>query len=377
LISGCYSAQKSYERGDYDRAIVLSSKKLRKKPDDQKKIEILVNSWEISNRVDKDALNAHLSSPDPDWEQVYLLYKKLDNRQNVVKQLPKLKPDSKKWNVDFKFEDYSVAMFNAKQQAVDDMIAKGDAMLAGGGRMNARSAYDMYNKAYSYDNTNSWIKSKVDQAYLMGQTRVMVRIAPANMIYLPDGFIQQCLNKRWTNLETTWTKYYTTYQPEVIYHYYNDVLINSITMSPERVSETSYVDTKKIEDGWEYIKNPDGSIKTDSLGNKLKQTVYRDITCNIRKYTMTKDVTVYANIMIYNAENEFRIANDPITTSYSWRYEYATAKGDSRALSTTSQNLVNKQVINYPTNNEMILNTSPNFGTSVYDKVNQYKNNFQ
>ena len=73
VISGCYSAKKSYERGDYDMAISLAAKKLRKKPDDQKTIEILVDSWEISNRIDKEDLNRQLSSTDPDWEKVYAL----------------------------------------------------------------------------------------------------------------------------------------------------------------------------------------------------------------------------------------------------------------------------------------------------------------
>jgi hypothetical protein len=377
VLGGCYSAQKSYERGDYDKAIELAAKKLRKKPDDQKTIEIMVNSWEISNRVDKDDLNGQLNSSNPDWEKVYSIYKRLDDRQRIVKQLPKLKPDSKKWNVDFQFEDYTTAMNNSKQHAIESLTQKGDEALAKGDRFSARTAYDLYNKAYSYDNSNSGVKSKADQAYLMSQTHILIQAAPANMVTLPENFIRQALDKKWNQLESGWLKFHNIFQGNFVYHYYTDVLINSVVVTPERVAETSYVDTKKIEDGWEYAKNPDGSVKTDSSGNKIKQTVYRDITCTVKKFTMTKEATVNGTVTIYGIDSDRKYANDAILSTYTFKYEYATAQGDSRALSSTSQNLVNKKAIEFPQNNELIMNASTTFGNFIYDKVNQYKSSFQ
>jgi hypothetical protein len=377
MLGSCYSAKKSYERGDYDMAIQLAAKKLRKKPDDQKTIEILVNSWEISNRVDKDDLNSQLSSSSPNWEQVYAIYKRLDDRQRIVKQLPKLKPDNHKLNVNFEFEDYASALNNAKQNAIQDLTNKGDQYLAKGDRFNARTAYEYYNKAYGYDNSNGNLKSKSDQAFALGITHVLIQATPANMVSLPENFVRQALEKRWSNLESNWLRLHNTFQSGTIYHYYTDVLINSIVISPERVAETSYVDTKKIEDGWEYVKNSDGSIKTDSLGNKLKQTVYRDITCTVRKYTMTKEATVNGTVIIYGIDSDHRYANDAIQSVYTYKYEYATVQGDSRALSKTSQDLANKQAGTFPPNNDLIMNSSTNFGSSIYDKVNQYKSSFQ
>jgi hypothetical protein len=154
FLGSCQSAKQAYEKGNYDKAIQLAAKKLRKKPDDQKTIDILVNSWEISNRVDKEDLNRQLSSANPDWESVYALYKKLDDRQRVVMQLPTLKPTNPQTNVDFVFEDYTAALDNAKQQAVDKLTKQGDDLMTMGDRFNARKAYDAYNKAFGYDPYN-------------------------------------------------------------------------------------------------------------------------------------------------------------------------------------------------------------------------------
>ena len=141
--------------------------------------------------------------------------------------------------------------------------------------------------------------------------------------------------------------------------------------------ETSYVDTKKIEDGWEYVKNGDGSIRTDSLGNKLKQAVYRDITCIVKKYTMTKEASINGTLLIYASNSDQRFANDPIFGNFIFSYSYGLAQGDSRALSQASRDLVNRQPMPFPNNNDITMSASANFGNAIYDKVNQYKSVFQ
>lgn len=377
FLGSCYSAKKSYEKGNYDQAISLAAKKLRKKPDDQKTIEILVNSWEIANKIDKDDLNRQLNSSNPDWESIFQIYSRLDNRQRTVMQLPKLKPSNPQTNVDFVFEDYSSALNNAKQNAIQKLIAQGDEAIAMGDRFNARKAYDYYIKAYGYDNANTQVKLKADNAYLQGLTHVLIQAAPSGQIIIPENFISQSLNKKWNNLESTWLRLHNVFQGNFVYHYYVDVLINNVQISPDRVVETSYVDTKKIEDGWEYAKNPDGSVRTDSLGNKIKIPVYRDITATVRKYTMTKEATINGTVVIYGTESDNKFANDPIFATNQFNYSYGTATGDTRALSQASLDLVNRKPALFPSSNDLILGASNNFGNAIYDKVNQNKKAFK
>jgi hypothetical protein len=377
FVGSCESAKKAYENGRYDKAIQLAAKKLRKKPDDQKTIEVLVNSWEISNRVDKEDLNRQLTGSNPDWEQVFNLYKKLDARQRIVMQLPKLKPDNHRTNVDFQFEDYTAALDDAKQHAIEKLIKEGDGMMAMGDRFNARKAYDTYNKAFGYDPYNTSIKEKMDQSKLAGLTHILVQIAPAGQVSLPENFIRQALDKKWSALESTWTRIHTNYQANFTYHYYADVLLNQVTVSPEKVAETSFVETQKIEDGWEYARNQDGSYKTDTLGNKIKVTVYKDVSCTVKKITQSKETNMNGTVIIYGIDSDKKYCNDNISGSFTFVNVYATAKGDSRALSKTSQDLIGKKEMAYPTNADMLMNVCPNLGNAIYDKVNQYKSSFQ
>lgn len=377
FIASCQSAKKAYESGNYDKAIQLSAKRLRNKPDDQKTIDILVNSWEISNRVDKEDLNHELSAGQPDWEKVYLLYKKLDDRQRVVMQLPELHPTNPQTNVEFVFEDYTAALDNSKQQAVDKLTKQGDELMAYGDRFNARKAYDFYNKAFGYDPYNSAVRDKMTTAKQAGMTYVLVQVAPTNQVNLPANFITQALNKTWSNLESSWIKIHSQFQNGITYHYYTDVLVNQAIVTPERIVETSYVDSKKIEDGWEYVRNQDGSYKLDSLGNKIKVIVYKDVTCTVLKRTQSRETNMTSTIVIYGTESSQKYCNESINTTYSFSNVYAVAKGDSRALSKTSQDLIAKKEVPFPSNMDMLMNASNNFGNSIYEKVNQYKSNFK
>ena len=377
VLGGCYSAQSSYTKGNYDKAIQLAARKLRKKPDDQKMIDILANSWEISNRTDKSTLNNQLSASNPDWEGLYATYKRLDDRQKVVMQLPRLHSTNPQTNVDFQFEDYSTALNNAKDHAIQKLTQQGDELMSRGDRFNARDAYNVYMKAYGYDNSNTNVKAKADQAYLMGITHVLVQITPTANLSLPANFTTQALNKTWNNLESNWLRIHNAPQNGMTYHYYSDVLINSIVVTPEQIAETSYVETQQIQDGWEYVKNGDGSVRTDSAGNKLQQPVYRTVSCTVVKYTLTKQATINGTVMIYGTDSDKKYANDPIYGTFAYNYTYGIVKGDSRALSKTSSTLVNSQPGTFPTNSDMVMGASTNFGNAIYDKVNQYKSVFQ
>jgi hypothetical protein len=221
------------------------------------------------------------------------------------------------------------------------------------------------------------LKDKMNQAKMAGITHVLVQIAPTNQVNLPENFIKKALDKKWENLQSTWIQIHSQYQSGMVYHYYADVLVNQAIVSPEKVAETSFVETKKIEDGFDYARNQDGSYKLDTLGNKIKVPVYKDVSCTVKKTTQSKETMITGTVVIYGIDSDRKYCNDNITSNYQFSNSYATAKGDSRALSKTSQDLIGKKELAFPSNMDMLMNASPALGNSIYDKVNQYKSNFQ
>ena len=56
ILSGCGSAKKQLERGNYDAAIDKAVKQLRKDPSDAKEIEILQRSYTVANDRDNERI---------------------------------------------------------------------------------------------------------------------------------------------------------------------------------------------------------------------------------------------------------------------------------------------------------------------------------
>lgn len=377
LLESCYSAQGYFNTAQYDNAIIKASKRLRRKPDDQKHIDILVNSWNIANNLDKDEIDQSINlNTAESWDRVYQAYKRLDARQRVMRQLPRLRPSNPQTDINFVYEDYSGALQNAKQNAINNLVAKGDELMGQNNRLMARTAYEYYLKASSYDPSNTMLAEKVNQALLAGQTNVRLNVTPNTQLNLPESFLNQVYNKNYSTLQNTWLKFYVN-NPNIQYHYIVDAMINNVIISPEKISESTYIDKKTIQDGVEYIRKPDGSFATDSLGNRLTKPKYIDVTCEVKKIIMTKDFSVTGFLTMFDIRTpEARFCNEPINAINNFSYEYGIARGDTRALSNVSSNLIAKQPRNFPTNMELLNGTQTILADAIYNRVLYYKGNF-
>lgn len=89
LLAGCASSKQYLHYAQYDIVLSKSVKKLHKKPNNSKQLEICKESFEKANAVDNDHLKFLQASKDPDiWEQVYTIYNRMKARQQQIKNLP-------------------------------------------------------------------------------------------------------------------------------------------------------------------------------------------------------------------------------------------------------------------------------------------------
>lgn len=378
LLASCVSAKKQFERGNYDKSLEISVKKLRKNPADQKHIDILLNAYTIANERDKDEINRLKATNNEDnWEQIYVLYKRLDKRQSLIKQMPELKPTNPMSDVKFEFTDYSEELFNSKNKAVESLYTLGVQNLEKGDRFSCRTAYNYFNRVIGYDPHYKDVQQKIQMASVSGMTRVLYGVNRQTNQPLPQAFEQNLLNIDLSGFNRNWLQIDKVVQGNVNYHYFIEVIVTQVIEQPERVKETIYTEKKTIEDGWEYAKNPDGSLQRDSLGNLIKVTIYREVTAQIKKIEQEKLCTVNGLILIYEQGVNYKIAEEPIFGTATFQNVYATARGDSRAMSEESLRLTKNNPKPFPTFTEMVMMASSSFNNAVYDKIRQYKNAFK
>src|SRR5664280_383523 len=86
LLSGCGSSKKQLEKGNYDAAIQKAVKQLRKDPKDADQIDILNQAYKVANDQDNERVRMlKLEGKPNSWDEVYLVYKALNDRQSLVR----------------------------------------------------------------------------------------------------------------------------------------------------------------------------------------------------------------------------------------------------------------------------------------------------
>lgn len=374
FLGSCASARKQFENGNYDRALEISVQKLRKNPSDQKHIDILLNAYQIANELDMTQINRlKTGNTEGNWEEIYRLYRRLDHRQALIRQLPKLQPSNPTTDVDFVYVDYNEELHNSRTKAVEALYNQGMTWLQKGDRFSCRTAYDYFSRASAYDSRYQDVQQKMEQARLGGITHVLYAMNKQVQQPLPPDFENSLASLDLSGFNRQWLQIDRVQQGNINYHYFIEAVIVDVIMGPERLNQTTYIDKATIEDGWEYAKNPDGSVRTDSLGNKIKVPIYREVTAKVTKTEQTKECTVNGMVLIYANGSSQRIAQDPIHGSARFFYEYATAQGDSRAMSKTTAELVKRFPKPFPPFADMVMLTSGPFNQAVYDKIRQYK----
>ena len=81
-----------------------------------------------------------------------------------------------------------------------------------------------------------------------------------------------------------------------IYDYLINVNINMIEVSPEMADKEHFNYSKEVENGWQYVLDNNGNVMKDSLGNDIKVTVYKTITCHVTQVSLKKTCTIQGSV---------------------------------------------------------------------------------
>ena len=89
FLGACSSGKKAFEHGDYFDAVLLSVKRLRQKPDHEKSIETLKESYPLAVSYLEGQVNNTLAANAPyKWKSVIQSYKQIDRLYEEIRQCP-------------------------------------------------------------------------------------------------------------------------------------------------------------------------------------------------------------------------------------------------------------------------------------------------
>jgi hypothetical protein len=167
LLYSCKSANKAFEKGNYEDAVSLAVKQLQKNGGDESTRFLLKDAYQR-------AVNGHESiirtlsngNSDSRYEQMYNEYRKLQNLYESVSRSPEA---SRVVNA----MDYSSYVQTYKEKTGEVYFEKGLALMEQGDKLSYRKAYQQLSTAYRFK-PDSQVKQKMDEAYEGAVTRVLL-----------------------------------------------------------------------------------------------------------------------------------------------------------------------------------------------------------
>jgi len=352
LIS-CSSSSRLYKKGNYDKAISVAVKKIRKDPTNEKEIDILVKSYRNANNRDSERIKYLKLEGRPDvWEEIYNLYSRLKSRQSIVNTVMPLKLNGKPIN--FEHTDYDQDIISAKKKAAEYLYVHAKKLLDNNNVFDARAAYDEFIHLKDYYSTYKDVDNMIRLAREKGTSKVFIESINRTHFKLPKEFVKNIIPKNLTPLSSKWVEYYSN--SDLNYNYKVTSVLKRVSVSPELLKEERYEESKTIRDGWQYVLDNNGNVMKDSLGNDIKETKYTKITCFVVKTTQRREISLFSEIIYKSLDNNRIIKNIPIKTDWFIENEFAVANGDLRALTRNTKELLNRKPILMPTDIDMIFN---------------------
>jgi hypothetical protein len=364
-MSGCGSSKKQLQKGNYDAAIQKSVKQLRKDPSDVKQVDILTQAYKVSNEQDNERVRVLKMEAKPNsWDEIYLVYKALNDRQSLVKTVTPLNANGR--SVDFTYVDYVPEMLNAKRKAADFYYAHGNELMKSNIKESYRQAFAEFLRAKDYVGDYEGIDSKIQDAKLKGMSRVLITIQNTSLLKFPPQFEQDLLTLDLPRLNSEWVEYSIQgLDDNTPYDYFVNVNVKSIRVSPDQSVQRDSVIKKTIEDGFTYILDKKGNVMRDSLGNDMKQKKYKTLQCALVETVQSKTCHIDGDVEVIQTNPDKQLKKDPIGAESNFNNISSRALGDTQALNADQLERTKTAIVPFPTDIEMVIRCSESLKMAI------------
>ena len=365
LIAGCASSLKQLQRGNYDEAIKKAVKNLRIDPADQEQIEVLDKAYLLVNQQDRDRIKFLKEEGNPyNWDEIFERYSNLKDRQALVSSVLPLQLGDQV--IDYEYFDYDTEIIQAKRNAADYFWSHANELMDKGDKESYRQAYYEFKKAKEYAGNINNINQLIEESHWKGISRVLVSLENKTQLKLPDQFKKDLMTFGVTDFNSEWIEFHTNKPSNNIYFdYFTVVNLKKIEVSPEQAPQKDSMESKEIEDGWEYILDDNGNVVKDSEGNDIKIPKKRTISCTLIETHQFKAAKLEGEIDLIQNDPRKVVKQVPIGAESIFEHISARAIGDENALSDESKELIKNSAVPFPHDLDLIIDSMETLKNSI------------
>ena len=360
--------------GNYEQAINTALDKLRKNKGKKRNYDYVIMLQDAYSKVvERDLENiTHLRKDNnPElYRNIYEIYLDLDARQEAIKPILPLNVDGK--NIPFTINDYSNNIIDSKTKVADYTYEKGLDLLESDDKQLIRQAHTelsyLERISPNYENT----RALLTEAHERGKDHILVSIHNDTHQVIPQRLEAELLNFDTYGLNKFWSEYHANKVPNLNYDYTMHLNLKQIDVSPERINQREFLREKEIVDGWEYVKDRNGNVAKDSLGNDVKFEKIIKISGRLYETIQTKTAEVIADVVYIDTESNQPVDTFTINSGFVFEHIFARYKGDKRALDKDDKQLLSNRRLPFPSNEQMVFDTGEDLKIQLKGIINSY-----
>lgn len=375
-VAACTSTQELVERGDYDGAIVHALRKLHgKKKKKIKYVEGIETAFQKVTQRDMQALEQLKADRRADkWVRINAVHQKIADRQRRVEPFLPLVADNG-YQANFNFVRVAALERESRRKAADfyyesakDLLAKAKR----GDKLAAREAFAQLENIEQYYQNYRDTRSLEQEALHLGVVHILVKMRNDAPVVLPRQFEREALRISVGELNSRWKEYHLNDTRRNDFDYNVVMRLTSIAVSPESVKEREYMDSKEVEDGFDYVLDDNGNVMKDTLGNDIKVPRFKTIKAYVFETYQSKAATVAGKLEFYDNRYNRLLRTENLATEVVFDNYASTFRGDRRALSRDSKRYLGNQPVPFPSSEVLLMDAAERLKPLVKDKI--YRN---
>ncbi|MCB9251257.1 MAG: hypothetical protein H6605_02220 [Flavobacteriales bacterium] len=315
------TGQRKFQKGDYHKAFLRASNKLKNKPNNQKAANTLSQAYNLLVKNKMEEVYALQKSNDVyKWEKIVNNYQQLNKYYDEIRHCPacmKIIPDP---------NQYTSVLTDAMNNAAEVRYNEGLELMKQKTMESAQEAYRNFKKARYYSANYKDIDRQMSLAREAGTYRVVLEHIPmhSRTMKISSEFFENSILEFLHDLNYDFVEFYSPEESR------------SLASKPHHFIELNFDD---FIIGQTYIHEKDQDITRDSVivgtvtnKDKTKQNVYGTVSAKLHTFTKTVSSTGLLDLKIVDEMNSRILAQDKLPGTYVWETRWGWYTGDNRAL---------------------------------------------
>ncbi len=341
------------DRGQYDRAIDRSAKKLQKRPGNTKELEVLKEAYELANMFDRERIGyLELEGLEDNWIEIFERYEQLNHRQNKVRRLPVQVRNH------FTYYNYDQEIIESKSAAANVSYSRGLDFMEHGNKAGYRKAWLEFERSAELFPGFKDVDQKLVESHTLGLNHALFTVENNSGMMVPEYFSIELAKLTLKDLNTLWLNFDTYENEHIQYDYLLVLNIRDISFSPETVERRVINESKEIQDGMRYEYDSNGNVKKDSLGNDVRVPDIKNVSVEITEALQQKSAFIGGSLDIYELNSDQIMQTQNLSVESVFENRYGTFSGDKRALSEEWAKVMGGSELPFPSNEQMVMDSA-------------------